>query len=152
VLVDSLTDVPGRLENLKDGTVRLANGNDVAVMIEQSWRHADHWVMKFAGIDSIEAAERFRGGELWIPTRDRGVLPTGEYFRTDLLGCVIRDEAQRLDVGSVVGFQQYGGPLLLEVNANGREILIPFVPDICRRVDLESKVIEASLPDGLLDL
>jgi ribosomal 30S subunit maturation factor RimM len=41
---------------------------------------------------------------------------------------------------------------LLAVSAAGRQVLIPFVPEICQRVDIEQKAITAVLPDGLLDL
>lgn len=151
VLAASQTDVPGRLETLKRAKVRLADGVDIQVSIEHAWRHGEYWVLKFEGVDSIGEAERFRGADIWIPWEERGQLPAGEYFRSDLLGCMVREASGR-DVGRVVGFQQHGGPLLLEVEANGREILIPFVPDICRSIDLTARVIQAALPEGLLDL
>jgi 16S rRNA processing protein RimM len=151
VLAVSQTDVPGRLETLKSANVRLANGADIQVAVELSWKHGDYWVLKFEGVDSIGDTERFRGADIWIPLIDRGQLPSGEYFRSDLLGCTVRESNGR-DVGRVVGFQQHGGPLLLEIDMNGREILVPFVPDICQSVDLEAKTIGAALPEGLLDL
>ncbi len=151
VLAVSQTDVPGRLETLKRANVRLADGADIQVSIERVWRHGEYWVLKFDGVDSIGEAERFRGADIWIPFEERGQLPVGEYFRSDLLGCTVRDSSGR-DVGRVVGFQQHGGPLLLEVDMNGQEVLIPFVPDICRSIDLTAKVIGAALPEGLLEL
>jgi 16S rRNA processing protein RimM len=152
VLVTSLSDVPGRIENLKKATVRLPDGTDVQVEIEKAWIHGEHWVLKFAGVDSISDAQRFRSSELWVPQEERGTLPAGEYFQSDLLGCVLRDERTGLSVGKIRGFQKYGGPLLLELDVEGREVLVPFVPEICPKVDLETKTIGAILPDGLLDL
>ena len=40
----------------------------------------------------------------------------------------------------------------MEVEIRGREILIPFVPAICRLVDVENRTIVVALPDGILDL
>jgi ribosomal 30S subunit maturation factor RimM len=51
-----------------------------------------------------------------------------------------------------VGWQQYGGPPLMELTVEGREVLIPFVSSICRRVDLAARNITVDLPEGLLDL
>lgn len=152
VLVTSLSDVPGRIENLKKATVRLPDGTDVQVEIEKAWIHGEHWVLKFAAVDSISDAQRFRSSELWVPQEERGTLPVGEYFQSDLLGCVLRDERTGLDIGKIRGFQKYGGPLLLELDVEGREVLVPFVPEICPKVDLQAKTIGAILPDGLLDL
>lgn len=151
VLAVSQTDVPGRLETLKHANARLANGVDIPVSVEHAWRHGEYWVLKFEGVDSISEAERFRRADIWIRSTERGKLPAGEYFRSDLMGCVVRDSSGR-DVGRVIGFQQHGGPLLLEVDAGGHEVLIPFVPDICHSVDLKAMIIRAALPEGLLEL
>lgn len=152
VLAGSLTDVPGRIETLKRAQARLANGSDVSVEIEQAWRHKDLWVLKFAGADSIDDAERFRGADLWVPLSERGQLPEGEFFRSDLMGCEVNDEQTGERIGVVRGWQQYGGPPLMEVDVQGREVLVPFVPSICRKVDLAAKTITIAAPEGLLEL
>jgi hypothetical protein len=51
----------------------------------------------------------------------------------------------------VDGWQQFGGPPLMEITVNGREVLIPFVASECD-VDLGLREIRMSLPEGLLDL
>jgi 16S rRNA processing protein RimM len=152
VLAVSQTDVPGRLEALKRASVQLADGSDVTVEIQEAWPHGDHWVLKFAGCDSIADAQRFRGADLWVSRDERGQLGEGQYFRSDLMGCAVYDSATAEEIGKVIGFEQYGGPLLLSVAAGNREVLIPFVPEICAKVDPERKTIGVTLPDGLLEL
>jgi 16S rRNA processing protein RimM len=152
LLAASQTDVPSRLENLKSAEARLSNGQAVQVEIESAWTHKDLWVLKFAGIDSIDAAERFRGAELCVPMTQRGCLPEGEYFQSDLIGCTVVEKHSGERLGSVEGCQQYGGPPLLELRVNGREVLIPFVPSICQEVDLAGRKIVVDLPEGLLEL
>ncbi len=120
--------------------------------IEAAWPHKDLWVLKFAGIDSIDAAERFRGAELRVHAADRGELPDGEYFQSDLIGCTLIDKVSGNALGIVVGWQQCGGPLLMEVDRDGREVLIPFVPSICQEVDVAARKIVVDLPEGLLEL
>lgn len=152
VLAESLTDVPGRIETLKQVQARLADGSETSVEIEQAWRHKDFWVFKFAGVGSIDAAERFRGADLWVPFSERGQLPEGEFFQSDVVGCEVNDERTGERIGIVRGWQQYGGPPLMEVDMQGREALIPFVPSICRKVDLPAKTITIAAPEGLLEL
>ncbi|MDQ2773542.1 MAG: ribosome maturation factor RimM [Acidobacteriota bacterium] len=151
LMVRSQTDVPGRLESLKRAQVQLADGSDLELDVEETWEHKGDWVVKFAGVDSINAAERFKGADVWVSRSERASLPEGDYFQSDLLGCSVIDSAGKR-LGSVEGWQRFGGPPLLEVSVDGREVLVPFVDAICRKVDLEARAITVDLPEGLLEL
>lgn len=151
VIARSTTDVPGRLEQLKWAQARLRDGSDVEVEIEDAWTHKGDWVFKFAQVDSISSAERFAGSDLWLAAAERGVLPEGEFFQSDLIGCVVVEMATGQKVGVVQGWQQYGGPPLMELEVDGREVLIPFVSSGCK-VDLAERTIAVECPEGLLDL
>jgi 16S rRNA processing protein RimM len=152
MLAISQTDVPGRIESLRKAQARLADGSDVEIEISNAWPYRGDWVLKLAGVDSMDEAERFRGADIWVPLAERGSLPDGEFFRSDLLGCAVVDDVTGRELGVVEGWQQYGGPSLLQVQVDGREVLIPFVDEICRKVDLEARVIRVDLPEGLLEL
>jgi 16S rRNA processing protein RimM len=152
LLVRSQSDVPNRLAQLSTGNVRLANGTDVQVKVANAWEFKGDWVLQFAGVDSIDAAERFRNAEIWVDRAERGALPEGELFESDFIGCSISDFESGHPLGIVTGWQRYGGPPLLEVEVNGRQALIPFVNQICREVNLELRIIRVQVPDGLLEL
>jgi 16S rRNA processing protein RimM len=152
LLVRSQTDVPGRIEQLKRAQARLADGVDVPVEMERAWMHDGEWVLKFAGVDSIDAAERFRGADLWVAAEERGQLPDGEFFESDLIGCAVVDAASGTELGKVEGWQGSGGQPLMQMKVDGREVLIPFVPAICREVDVAARTIRVELPEGLLGL
>jgi 16S rRNA processing protein RimM len=151
LIARSQTDVPGRLENLKRAQVRLADGKDIAVEIEDAWEHKGDWVLKFVGVDTMDAANAFRGADLWVPPEERGELPEGGFFQSDLIGCSVVDKVSGKELGVVGGFQEYGGPTLMEMTVDGRELLIPFAEQLCE-VDLPARMIRVDLPDGLLDL
>ena len=145
----SLTDIPGRFKSLQQAQAHLRTGEDVPVELSSAREHQGDWLFKFAGVDSIEQADRFRGAELWVPATERAELPSGEFFQSDLIGLQV--VAGEKTLGAVEDLQQYGGPPLLVLTYEGREVMIPFVPEICR-VDLAERVIHATLPDGLLEL
>ena len=151
LIARSLTDVPGRLEALKKANVRLASGADREVVLENVWEHKGDWVVKFAGVDSMNAADEFRAADLWVPANERAALPDGEYYQSDLIGCEVVDRNNGRPIGIVEGWQQYGGPPLMEVKFGGRELLIPFLSCECQ-VDLGARVIRMSVPEGLLEL
>ncbi len=152
LLAKSQTDVPGRLETLKRAAVTCADGSELPVEIDAAWPHNAEWVFKFSGVDSIESAERFRGAEIWIPFSERGRLEDGAFFHSDLIGCTLIDAETGSPLGVVESLEQYGGPPLMQVRSGAREVLIPFVPAICRGVDLGAKAITVDLPEGLLEL
>ena len=156
VVVRSQTDVPGRFEELKSAWVRFVKGplagSDREIVIDEAWPHKGDWVLKFAGVDSMNDAESFKGAEIWVPFVERGTLPDGKYFEMDLVGCAVVELGSSRKLGLVERLQGYGGPSLLELTIDGREVLIPFTPDICREVSLETRTIVVDLPEGLLEL
>lgn len=117
--------------------------------VERVWDHLGTLVFKFAGVDSMNDAELLRGAEVRIPPEERVALDPGEYFQSDLIGCEVRDHATKRLIGKVTGWEEYGGPSLLQID-NGR-ILIPFVKAICVDIRPADRVVETILPEGLED-
>jgi 16S rRNA processing protein RimM len=146
-----LTDVPDRLRTLERAYVHLRDGSDVPVEITEAWPHKGDWVVKFRGVDSIDAAEKFRAGDLWVPFEERGLLAPGEFFQSDLVGCTVVTGSGEA-IGVLERFEQCGeAPPLMVINGARREVLVPFVRQQCR-VDLNTRQIRVELPEGLLDL
>jgi 16S rRNA processing protein RimM len=66
------------------------------------------------------------------------------------LEAVTTDEKR---LGRVTGLLRAGGNELLVIEGeNGRELLVPFVDEICQAVDLDARRITINPPEGLLDL
>jgi 16S rRNA processing protein RimM len=119
--------------------------------VERIWLHGDHLIFKFKGVDTISDAERLAGADVLIPLEERAQIAEGEFYQSDLVGCQVF-EGVRL-IGTVDGWQETGGPLLVEVRTpQGKELLIPFAKAIFLKIDLDQRRIEVKLPDGLLDL
>ena len=55
-------------------------------------------------------------------------------------------------LGVVVDFLEYGRAPLLQVDAGGREVLVPLARSICHEIDVTGKIIRANLPEGLTEL
>lgn len=182
VAVELLTDFPQRLKDLKE--VYLGDGASDGerggaprrVGVREFWvdrNHAGQAVYWFEGLTSIAEAEKLRGIDVLIPFEQRVVLPAGQYFVEDLVGCSVFEmpasegaagvasspcamsEVPAL-IGSVVdvqavGEEQAGTPILV-VDVRGGELLVPLAEDICRRIDVAGRRIEVVLPEGLRDL
>jgi 16S rRNA processing protein RimM len=114
--------------------------------VERAWMHKDRLILKFRGVDTRNDAEKLEGAEVSIPAEERPPAPEGEYYLADLVGCEVFDADRRL--GVVTGWQDNGGPALLEVG----DLLIPFAREICVEIDVEGRRIGVNAPEGLLDL
>jgi 16S rRNA processing protein RimM len=100
-----------------------------------------HVVMKLAGIDSPEAAARYRGCELWVERGEASALGPGEYYLADLCRCRVYRGQDEL--GRVIGVCEGGANELLEVeDGQGRRFLLPFVEAFVGRVDVQDGRIE----------
>lgn len=125
--------------------------NGAALEVERVWKHGERLVFKFHGIDSIGEAEKFSNADICIPREDRPELPAGEYYQSDLIGCTVVERGGGV-LGTVAGLQEFGGAPLLELDAQGKELLIPFAKSICVEIDPVGKRIVVELPEGLKEL
>ena len=126
--------------------------NQVPLEVERTWIHGEHVIFKFKGVDTISEAGRLAGADVSVPIEQRPAAPEGEYYRSDLVGCEVFDAGGHL-LGLVQEWQETGGTPLVEVRtAAGKELLIPFAKSIFTHIDVERKLIEVSLPEGLADL
>ena len=125
--------------------------------LDRVWFHDGRPVFKFAGIDSISAAEEWEGADVLVP-EDQGVrVESGEYTHAQLIGCRVELVSGPV-AGIVRSVEEFGEAPLLSTKvlnveaADGREILIPFARSICKEIDVAAKVIRIDPPEGLLEL
>lgn len=154
VLAETLTDFPTRFQ--ERGRLFLENIGPTPepVLLEKVWPHRGGMVLKFAGVDSIEQAQRLRGRLVLIPREERAPLPANHYYVGDLQGCrVVREtHGAQMEVGTVTEVERTGGVGLLHVATPSGDVLVPLAQAICTRIDAEKKIIVIDPPEDLLEL
>jgi 16S rRNA processing protein RimM len=149
VVADILTDFPERFDDLENVTAVLGNGERRELKIEYQSFQNERIVLKFARVDSVEAAEELRDAEICVPETDAVKLDTGEFYDWQLEGCeVVTTDGN--SIGKVRELMRTGGTENLVVDGD-REYLIPFAESICVEVDVEKKRIVIDPPEGLLE-
>jgi len=174
VAAELLTDFPERLPEIKEMFLRAESGARRGVGLREFWvdrNHPGKGVFHFAGVDSINDAEKLRGLEVQIPFERRAEAPAGSFFVTDLIGCSVFELAANASpvssspcslaeapalLGKVrdvyfPGEGQPGTPLLAVDTSRG-ELLVPLAEDICTTIEIAARRIEVRLPEGLRDL
>lgn len=149
VVADLLTDFPERFAALEIVTAVMPNAQRRELTIEKHWLQSRRIVLKFAGIDSIDAAETLRNAEICVSEDDAVELEEGEFYDWELAGCSV-ETVDGEQLGTVRELMRTGGTELLVVDG-AKEFLIPFAEAICVEVDIDNKVIRIDPPDGLLD-
>ena len=165
VAAEILTDFPERLTKLKRATLWNGLAAPRRVEVNRCWlshSRGGQAIFHFAACNSVDDAKKLVGFEVRIPLSERAKLPDGSYYISDLVGCeVVETSGAKVGVVREVeinGDHVQGTPLLVvELDAargaaNNDEILIPLAQDICVRVDLVARRIEAKLPEGLIDI
>ena len=79
VIAEVLTDFPERFEGLEEAIGLFADGRRKPLEIEKFWFQNDRVVLKFAGYDSIDDAEKLRDAEVCVPEGEAVELEEGEY-------------------------------------------------------------------------
>jgi len=91
--------------------------------------------VKFAGIDSPEAARTLKGAEMLVPREQAAPLLDGEFYVEDLRGLEVFANGQT--IGSVNDVIEGGGGFLAELLlASGEKRLVPFRNEFFGKIDL----------------
>ena len=150
LIADLLTDFPARFETTENVLALLPDGESRTLQLEKFWFQKDRVVLKFAAVDSIEAAETLRGAEICVPESEAVELEEGEFFDWELEGCKVETVGGET-IGRVRELMRTGGTEILVVEGETKEYLIPFAETICTEVDVEKKLIRIDVPEGLLE-
>ena len=166
VFAEVLTDFPEKFADrrklwlLKSSSAANANvsAEPLEITLLHHWMHKGGVVLHFGGVESISAAEALTGCVVAIPRAERAELDEGDVYIGDLIGCTLFDVAgsEPVVVGEIEDVDRSGGPVAMLVvkapDQDADEILIPFAKDYLRRVDIEAKLVEMALPEGLVEL
>lgn len=127
--------------------------SEQTLTIERARAFKGGMLVKVAGIGArTPELDELRGRTLLIP-RDQAAPPgEDEVFYHDLLGMKVVTAAEG-EVGTIGEvYDAPAGPMLSVLREDRKELLIPFVREMIRRVDPAEKVLELDLPAGLLEL
>ncbi len=150
LVADLLTDFPERFDNLTRVFAVCTDAKTTELELEKFWFQKGRVILKFKGIDSIEAAESWRNCAICIPETEAVELETDEFFDWELEDCEV-ETVEGEKIGKVQELMRTGGTEILVVKGAEKEYLIPFAETICVEVDIEKKLIKIDAPEGLLE-
>jgi 16S rRNA processing protein RimM len=133
IKVHSLSGETVHLERVGKARLR-QDGKEKTYRIEAVELLGKDLLMKFAGIDSPEAAKTLTGAEIIAPREEAAPLKTGEYYVEDLKGLRILYEGEEL--GQICDIIEGGGGNLAEIALlSGKKYLVPFRNEFFGEID-----------------
>jgi 16S rRNA processing protein RimM len=109
--------------------------------VEETRVHSGALLARLAGIGTREQALRLKGKVVSVP---RAALPepeSGQYYWADLVGLEVVN-AQGSVLGVVQGLFSNGAHDVMELAGDRSTRLVPFLPAVVKKVDLEGRRIE----------
>ena len=108
------------------------------------------FIVKFEGIDSIEAAQSLSGQEVLVAREDFESLPEGEYYRFEIEGLKAFDDTGKY-YGVVEDIIATGSNDVYVVRGDGKEWLVPMIDSIVQNIDLEQGKLIFHCVEGLFE-
>ncbi|HKT34949.1 MAG TPA: ribosome maturation factor RimM [Nitrospira sp.] len=150
VKVRSLSDRPGRFEQLR--AVHLADSGGLTVdrMVRHVRRAGPSYIVEFEDVTTPEQAGVLRGALLQVPRTVPSVSEGDAWYECDLIGMTVADEDGH-ELGSLETIWDLPAHKVFVVRRDGREVLIPAIKAFVRSIDVVQQRITVRLIEGLVE-
>lgn len=148
VKIKVLSDYPNRL--LKHKTVYIGP-QARAYPVERARLHSPYIVMKFVGFDTDLSVAKLRGELIQIPEAEAAKLKKNQFYHHQIIGLnVVSEDGEPL--GTLAEILETGAnDVYIVRTAEGKEILLPAIKSVIKKIDLEAHTMTISLVPGLVE-
>jgi len=108
-------------------------------------------IVKFEDVHSFDEAEDLIAANLYLPLSFLPALDEGQFYYHEVIGYTVKDEQLGI-IGEVEDIVTFPKHEIFIFRYEGKEVLAPLNEQVVRKVNHPEKILEVSLPDGLLDV
>lgn len=120
----------------------------ICITIDSHRQHKGMDLITINGLTNINDVLCFVGKDIYVP-HNRDELDEGEYYYEDLIGLDCYDSKNNY-IGPIKDLQEVPQGLILEIQGKDKTILIPYVDEFVKKIDLENKIIYINEIEGLI--
>ena len=124
-------------------------GEYKAVNVISASSAADRVLMGLEGIDSREAAQAYKNVTIYLHRNDVPV-PKGAMLIADMIGLAVYHAESGESLGEISDISDVAGRRIYTVKYEGKEILLPDVPEFIKEINEERGMAVLPIP-GLFD-
>ncbi|WP_125588688.1 ribosome maturation factor RimM [Companilactobacillus jidongensis] len=147
-----ITDFPE--ERFKSGAklyLHKSGSAEKQLVVESSRKHKNFILIKFEGYDNINDVEQYVKSELFADSEVKPELAEGEFLYSQIIGLDVIDPVLG-NIGKVKEIIELGpNDVWVVKGSKYKEVLVPYIEDVVKKVDLAGQKIDVEIPDGLID-
>ncbi|GAJ25297.1 16S rRNA processing protein RimM [Liquorilactobacillus sucicola DSM 21376 = JCM 15457] len=143
-------------ERFKKGKIlyipRDGDKKPVALKIKNARSFKQFQLLIFEGMEDINLIEKYKGCKLMVSEQEQKPLAGEAYYHHQIVGLrVITNSGEML--GTIKEILTLGANDVWVVKRSGKkDLLLPAIKDVIKRVDIEAGTVNVELLDGLDDL
>lgn len=128
------------------------NKNDLVELTINGHRmHKGYDLLRFEGYDNVNDVEQFKGFYLKISEDQLTELEEGEYYYHEIIGCDVHT-IDKTYIGKIKEILSPGANDVWVVKPEkGKDVLIPYIEEVVKSVDIDEKMVIIEPMEGLLD-
>jgi 16S rRNA processing protein RimM len=104
--------------------------------------------LEIEGVGNLQSANAFVGCRVLIPADKLEELPEGEYYWRDMIGLKVVTEEGRF-LGVIEAIFPTGSNDVYVCSGGEREVLLPGIADVIRKIDIDRGMMVVRLLEGL---
>ena len=140
-----ITDFPERIRRVK--TIYIGSDFQPNKVTATRWKN-QLMLLKLFGYDNPEDVRELAGKDVFTAVKDLPALPEGSYYHHQLIGLRVFDGSEELGVLAAI-METGANDVYIIDQEDGQELLIPAIPDVILKIDLENNRMEVHLLEGL---
>lgn len=126
------------------------DGGKTKIEMSKITPHGNVVIAAIKGVESIEAAEKYRNQILYIK-RDDACLPEGRYFISEIIGAQVFDADSNDLLGTLTDVSPTGANDVWHIKSGDNEYLVPAIPDVIVDVDIDNDKVIIRPLKGIFD-
>lgn len=123
----------------------------IKVVVDSHRIHKNFDLLTFEGMHSIQDVEHFKGSLVKIDETQLTELDEGEFYFHEIIGCKMYTD-QMEEIGTIREIIATGANDVWVVKRKvGKDLLIPYIEEIVKEINIEEKTVIITPMEGLLD-
>jgi len=126
------------------------NGKYIPVKVKTHRVNKNFDLLKFVDMYHINDVEKYKGCEILVDATNLSELDDQEFYFYEIIGCKVKT-TNNTCLGEISDILQTGANDVWVVQRKGeKDVLIPYIEDVVKAVDIENKTVTIELLEGLI--